>query len=107
MFSRDTAGTKGGLSGSSGHAFDENSEPNSQSVLIPDTEDAKSERIRQLHLTLGALIDERNELQDALSSSASPELAQHLQRAQAEMQGLTKYASSYTSGRDSLAEEVS
>ena len=103
---RETAGLTGVLSASPGYGFDENTQPNSRSVLIPDTEDAKSERIRQLHLTLGALIDERDELQDTLSISASPELAQQLQRAQAELQVLRRCASSHTSGRNSLADEV-
>lgn len=107
MFSRDTAGiNKGVLSGPRRYGLDENTEPNSRSVLTPDSEDAKSERIRQLHLTLGALIDERDELQVALSSSASPELAQQLRSAQAEMQVLRKYASSHASDRSSLAEAV-
>ena len=81
---------------------DENAQPNSIQQL-PDSQDAKSERIRQLHLTLGALIDERDELQDTLSSSASPELARQLEDAQAELQVLRKYGSQ-TSGRTSLAE---
>ena len=82
---------------------DENAQPNSMQQL-PDSQDAKSERIRQLHVTLGALIDERDELQDTLSSSASPELAQQLEDAQAELRVLRKYAGSQTSGRTSLAE---
>jgi hypothetical protein len=82
---------------------DENAQPNSIQQL-PDSQDAKSERIRQLHLTLGALIDERDELQDTLSSSASPELARQLEDAQAELRVLRKYAGSQTSGRTSLAE---
>ena len=73
---------------------------------MPESEDAKSERIRQLHLTLGALIDERDELQETLSSSASPELAQQLEHAQAELQVLRKYASSHTSNRTSQAGDV-
>ncbi len=82
---------------------DENARPNSIQQL-PESQDAKSERIRQLHLTLGALIDERDELQDTLSSSASPELARQLEDAQAELRVLRKYAGSQTSGRTSLAE---
>ncbi|KAL0055118.1 hypothetical protein WJX82_007299 [Trebouxia sp. C0006] len=82
---------------------DENAQPNSMQQL-PDSQDAKSERIRQLHVTLGALIDERDELQDTLSSSASPELARQLEDAQAELRVLRKYAGSQTSGRTSLAE---
>lgn len=82
---------------------DENAQPNSMQQL-PDSQDAKSERIRQLHLTLGALIDERDKLQNTLSTSASPELARQLEDAQAELQVLRKYASSQTSGRTSLAE---
>lgn len=82
-----------------GYGFDENTQPNSHPFRMPDTEDAKSERIRQLHMTLGALIDERDELQDTLSSSASPEIAQQLEHAQAELQLLRKYASSHTSTR--------
>lgn len=82
----------------------ENMQPNSYQVLAPDTEDAKSERIRQLHLTLGALIDERDELQDTLSKSARSELAQQLEEAQVELHVLRKYADSHTSGRTSLAE---
>ena len=85
------------------HSNDENVNPNSQSRL-PETEDAKSERIRQLHLTLGALIDERDELQDTLSKSTSPGLAQQLQDAQAELHVLRRYAGSRTSGTRSLAE---
>lgn len=88
----------------SGYRFDENTDPNSRSIRVPDTEDGKSERIRQLHLTLGALIDERDQLQDTLSSSASPELAQQLEDAQAELQVLRKYASTQTSSRNSLVE---
>ena len=84
------------------YGFGENTQPNSHPLLTPDTEDAKSERIRQLHLTLGALIDERDELQDTLSSSASLELAQQLESAQAELQVLRKYASGHTSGRNSF-----
>ena len=60
-------------------------QPNSCQDLYVDTKDAKSERIRQLHLTLGALIDERDELQDTLSNSRSRELAQQLEDAQAEL----------------------
>ncbi|DBA69505.1 TPA: hypothetical protein ACH3X2_012780 [Trebouxia sp. C0005] len=82
---------------------DENAQPNSIQQL-PDSQDAKSERIRQLHLTLGALIDERDELQDTLSSSASPELARQLEDAQAELRVLRKYTGSHTSGRTSLAD---
>ncbi|DBA88771.1 TPA: hypothetical protein ACH3X1_004188 [Trebouxia sp. C0004] len=82
---------------------DENAQPNSIPQL-PDSQDAKSERIRQLHLTLGALIDERDALQDTLSNSASPELARQLEDAQAELCVLRKYAGSQTSGRTSLAE---
>ena len=40
---------------------DEKAQPNSIQHL-PDCQDAKSECIRQLHLTLGTLIDERDEL---------------------------------------------
>ena len=72
--------------------------------MLPDSEDAKSERIRQLHLTLGALIDERDELQDTLSKSASPVLARQLQDAQSELHVLRRYAGSYTSGTRSMAE---
>lgn len=85
------------------YGFDENTQPNSHPFVMPDTEDAKSERIRQLHMTLGALIDERDELQDTLSSSAGPELAQQLEHAQTELQVLRKYASSHTSTRSSQA----
>lgn len=70
---------------------------------MSETEDAKSERIPQLHLTLAALIDERDELQDTLSSSASPELAHRLERSQAELQVLRKYATSHTSNKTSQA----
>lgn len=86
------------------HSCNENIQPNTSQLIVLDSEDAKSERIRQLHLTLGALIDERDELQDTLSNSASPELAQQLEDAQAELQVLRKYADSHTSGRNSLAE---
>ena len=82
----------------------ENMQPNSHPFLALNTEDAKSERIRQLHLTLGALIDERNELQDTLSKSASSELAQQLEEAQVELHVLRNYADSHTSGRTSLAD---
>lgn len=82
---------------------DENAHPNSMQQL-PDAEDAKSERIRQLHLTLGALIDERDELQDTLSSSASPQMARQLADAQAELQVLRKYAGNHSSGKAALAE---
>ena len=83
---------------------EENVEPNSSGYLLPEPVDAKSERIRQLHLTLGALIDERDELHDTLSSSASPALARQLEEAHAELQVLRKYASSQTSGRAGVAE---
>ena len=73
-------------------------------LSVPDSDDAKSERIRQLHLTLGALIDERDELQDTLSQSASVEVARQLEDAQAELRVLRKYAESHPSGRTSLAE---
>lgn len=91
-----------------GYGFDENTDPNSHLFLMPETEDAKSERIRQLHLTLGALIDERDELQDSLSSSASLELAQQLEHAQAELQVLRKYhtAGSHTSNRTRQAGDL-
>ena len=96
---RDAAVARQLISASGFKGNDENMEPN-----LPETEDAKSERIRQLHLTLGALIDERDELQDTLSSSASIELARQLQDAHAELRVLRKYAGSHTSGRTSLAE---
>lgn len=86
------------------HVNDENANPNCSQLAVPDSEDAKAERIRQLHLTLGALIDERDELQEALSSSASPALAQQLASAHAELQVLRRCAGSHTSGTRSLAE---
>ena len=57
---------------------DENAQPSSIQQL-PDSQVAKSERIRQLHLTLGEmqLIDERDELQDTLSSSEQQALSWH------------------------------
>ena len=83
----------------------ENADPNgSQQVSVAECEDAKSERIRQLHLTLGALIDERDELQNLVSKSASPQLSQQLEDAQAELQKLRRYAGSQTFDTRSLAE---
>ena len=81
---------------------EENEEPNQ--VRQSPEPDGKSERIRQLHLTLGALIDERDELQDTLSSSASPQLTRQLEEAHAELRVLRKYAGSHTSGRTSLVD---
>ena len=86
------------------HENDENRPPSISQGVVLDIEDAKAERIRQLHLTLGALIDERDELQDTLSNSAGPELALQLEQAHAELQVLRQYAESHTSGRTSLAE---
>lgn len=106
MLCRYSDGLKVASPASYGYGLDENTDPNSHLFPMPETEDAKSERIRQLHLTLGALIDERDELQDTLSSSASPELAQRLERAQAELQVLRKYARSHTSNRSSQADVV-
>ena len=83
----------------------ENADPNSSLQLsVTEIGEAKSERIRQLHLTLGALIDERDELQDAMSNSASHDLARQLEDAQAELQVLRRFAGSQTSGVRSLAE---
>ena len=67
---------------------DENAQPN-RIQQLPDSQDAKSERIWQLHLTLRA---ERDELRDTLSSSTSPNLAWQLEHG------------SQTSGITSLAE---
>ena len=83
----------------------ENADPNSsQQFSVAESEDAKSERIRQLHLTLGALIDERDELQNVVSKSASPQLARQLEDAQAELRTLRRYAGSQSSDTRSLAE---
>ena len=82
---------------------DKNAQPNSFQQQ-PDSQGVESERFRWSHLVLRAMIDKRDELQDTLSSSASPELARQLKDAQAELRVLRKYAGSQTLGQTSLAD---
>lgn len=51
----------------------------------PATDDAKSERIRQLHNTLSAIIDERDDLLDQLEGLSQSDLATELETAQSEI----------------------
>lgn len=60
-----------------------------QSVLpVSDTEDAKSERIRQLHHTMSTLIDERDDLLDQVDSLSQSGLAAELEDAHSEIEWL-------------------
>lgn len=51
----------------------------------PATDDAKAERIRQLHHTLSEIIDERNDLRDQLETLSQSDLATELEQAECEI----------------------
>lgn len=72
----------------------------------PDTDDAKSERIRQLHHTLSALIDERDDLLDHVDSLSQSELVAELESAHSEIQWLRVQVESTPSDQNSFRSDA-
>ena len=69
---------------------------------VPDTNDAKTERIRQLHHTLSALVDERDDLLHQVDCLSQSELAAELESAQSELQWLKGQVESTQSDQNSF-----